>query len=126
MLRGMLAVMMVAAITGALGLFGTAPVAAQGSPSATRFFSPDTVAPGGRVEVTIKAANYGPSGSVTERLPQGFSYVSSSLDSEWVDVDPQQVIFTLQGEASFTYTVTASDKAGPYTFFGTLRDSNRE
>ena len=73
--------------------------------------------------VTINAANYGPSGSVTERLPQGFSYVSSSLDSERVDVDPQQVIFTLQGEASFTYTVTASDKAGPYTFSGTLRDS---
>ena len=124
MLRGMLAVMMVAAITGALGLFGTAPVAAQGSPSATRFFSPDTVAPGGQVTVTINnVANYGPSGSVTETLPQGFSYVYSSLDSERVDVDPQQVIFTLQGEASFTYTVTASDKAGPYTFSGTLRDS---
>ena len=121
MLRGMLAVMMVAAITGALGLFGTAPVAAQGS--ATRSFPPATVSPGGQVTVTINAANYGPSGSVTERLPQGFSYVSSSLDSERVDVDPQQVIFTLQGEASFTYTVTASDKAGPYTFSGTLRDS---
>ena len=121
MLRGMLVVMMVAAITGALGLFGTAPVAAQGS--ATRSFTPATVSPGGQVTVTINASNYGPSGSVTERLPQGFSYVSSSLDSERVDVDPQQVIFTLQGEASFTYTVTASDKAGPYTFSGTLRDS---
>ena len=121
MLRGMLAVMMVAAITGALGLFGTAPVAAQGS--ATRSFPPATVSPGGQVTVTIKAANYGPSGSATERLPQGFSYVSSSLDSERVDVDPQQVIFTLQREASFTYTVTASDKAGPYTLSGTLRDS---
>ena len=116
MLRGMLVVMMVAAIAGALGLFGTAPVAAQGS--ATRSFPPATVSPGGQVTVTIDAANYGPSGSVTERLPQGFSYVSSSLDSERVDVDPQQVIFTLQGEASFTYTVTASDKAGLYTFSG--------
>ena len=121
MLRGMLVVMMVAAIAGALGLFGTAPVAAQGS--ATRSFPPATVSPGGQVTVTIDAANYGPSGSVTERLPQGFSYVSSSLDSERVDVDPQQVIFTLQGEASFTYTVTASDKAGLYTFSGTLMDS---
>ena len=71
---------MVAAITGALGLFGTAPVAAQGSPSATRSFSPDTVAPGGRVEVTITVANYDSGGSVTETLPQGFNYVSSTLD----------------------------------------------
>ena len=125
MLRGMLAVMMVAAITGALGLFGTAPVAAQVSASATRSFSPATVAPGGQVTVTINAANYGPSGSVTERLPQGFNYASSSLDSERVDVDPQQVIFTLKGETSFTYTVTAPSATGPYTFSGTLSDSER-
>ena len=126
MLRGMLAVMMVAAITGALGLFGTAPVAAQGtpSPSAIRSISPATVSPGGQVTVTITVANYGSSGSVTETLHQGFRYASSSLvDSERVDVDPQQVTFTLQGEASFTYTVTAPTAAVPYTFSGTLRDS---
>ena len=123
MLRGILAVMMVAAITGALGLFGAAPVAAQGSASATRSFPPATVATGGQVTVTINAANYGSSGTVTERLPQGFSYLSSSLDSERVDVNPQEVEFTLQGETSFTYAVTAPSTAGSYTFSGTLRDS---
>ena len=123
MLRGMLAAMMVAAITGALGLFGTAPVAAQGSPNATRSFSPATVAPGGRVEVTITVANYGPSGVVTETLPRRFSYLSSSLGLERVNFDPQEVGFTLQGETSFTYTVTAPSAAGPYTFSGTLEDS---
>ncbi len=123
MLRGMLAVMMVAAMTGALGLFGTAPVVAQVTPSAsaTRSFSPETVSPGGEVTVTIAVANYGSSGSVTERLPQGFRYISSSLDQ--VDLDPQQVIFALQGETSFTYTVIASDVDGPYPFSGTLSDS---
>ena len=121
MLRGMLVVMMVAAIAGALGLFGTAPVAAQGSPSATRSFSPASVAPGGRVEVTITVANYDSGGSVTERLPQGFNYVFSSLDQ--ADVTGQEVRFTLQEETSFTYTVTAPSAAGPYTFSGNLRDS---
>ena len=122
MLRGMLAAMMVAAITGALGLFGTAPAAAQGSPSATRSFSPATVAPGGRVEVTITVANYDSGGSVTERLPQGFNYVSSSLDQ--ADVTGQEVRFTfLAGGTPFTYTVTAPSAAGPYTFSGTLEDS---
>ena len=119
MLRGMLAVMMVAAITGALGLFGTAPVAAQGSPSATRSFSPDTVAPGGRVEVTITVANYDSGGSVTETLPQGFNYVSSTLDQ--ADVTGQKVRFTLPRETtSFTYIVTAHSEAGSYTFSGNL------
>ena len=123
MLRGMLAVMMVAAIAGAPGLFGTAPVAAQGSPSATRSFSPATVSPGGQVTVTINAANYGPSGVVTETLPRRFSYLSSSLGLERVNFDPQEVGFTLQGETSFTYTVTAPSAARPYTFSGTLEDS---
>ena len=120
MLRGMLAVMMVAAISGALGLFGPAPVAAQGSPSATRSFSPVTVAPGGEVTVTINAANYGSDGTVTERLPQGFSYLSNTLGQ--ANVDPQQVIFTLQGETSFTYTVAASGVDGPPYL---LRDPER-
>ena len=106
MLRGMLVVIMVAAIAGALGLFGTAPVAAQGSPSATRSFSPASVAPGGRVEVTVTVANYGPDGRVTERLPGGYTYLSSSLQA---DTDLRSVNFTLQEETSFTYTVTASN-----------------
>ncbi len=121
MLRGMLAAMMVAAMTGALGLFGTAPVAAQGTPSATRSFDPATVSPGGQVTVTITVANYGSRGSVTESLPQGFNYESSNLGQ--ADTTGQEVRFTLQGETSFTYTVTAPSAEGPYTFSGTLSDS---
>ena len=33
--------------------------------------------------------------------------------------------FTLQGDSNFTYTVTASDTPGDYTFSGVLRDSTR-
>ena len=95
--------------------------------SAARSFSPATVAPGGRVTVTITAANYGLLGAVTETLPAGFIYLSSTHGSVThpVDGNSQIVRFTLQGETSFTYTVTASDVEGSYTFSGTLRDFDR-
>ncbi len=93
--------------------------------SATRSFSPSTVEPGGQVVVTIRASNYGQAGGVTETLPEGFAYVSSSLDDEQVLVTGQQARFTLQGENSFTYTATVSSTEGDYTFSGILRDSDR-
>ena len=40
-------------------------------------------------------------------------------------VTGQDVRFTLQGERSFTYTVTASSTEGSYPFEGSLRDSDR-
>ena len=123
--KKMLAVMTVAAIMAAVGLLGLLPALAD-EHSATRFFDQATVAPGGEVVVTIAAANYGGFGAVTETLPSGFSYVSSSLDTEQVRVTGQQVRFTLQGDTSFTYTVTASSAAGPHTFSGVLRDSDRD
>ena len=120
-------VIIVAAAAGVVGLLGVLPVAAQqGGASATRSFDQATVAPGGRVVVTIAAADYGQAGGVTETLPAGFVYVSSSLDDGKVLVIGQKVRFTLQGDASFTYTVTASSEGGPYIFSGTLRDFERE
>ena len=95
-------------------------------PSATRSFSPTSVVPGGTVTVTITAANYGQGGGVTETLPTGFSYVDSSLASSQVtELGGNQVRFTLQGDTSFTYTVTASETVGTYSFSGTLRDFDR-
>ncbi len=96
--------------------------------SATRSFSAASVAPGGQVVVTIAAANYGSTGgAVTETLPAGFSYLSSTHGAVThpVDGNSQVVRFTLSEETSFTYTVTASDVEGPHTFSGTLRDSDR-
>ena len=117
--------MVVAAVAGVVGLLSLPPVAAQQGASATRFFDPASVTPGGRVVVTINLADYGQIGGVTETLPAGFGYVSSSLDTEQVRVTDQQVRFTLRGTASFTYTVDASSEVGSHTFSGTLRDSNR-
>ena len=62
--------------------------------------------------VTITAADYGQAGGVTETLPAGFAYVSSGLSASQVNESGQNVRFTLQGDTSFTYTVTASSTAG--------------
>ena len=99
--------------------------ATQQAASASRSFDTASVAAGGEVVVTIAAANYGSFGRVTETLPAGFSYVSSSLDAEEVRVTGQAVRFTLQGDTSFTYTVTASSTGGAYDFSGELRDDDR-
>ena len=113
-------------MAGVLLLVGIASVAAQQeAPSATRSFDKASVAPGGTVTVTILLANYGRIGRVTETLPAGFAYVSSAHDSAGVRLNDQEVRFTLQGDASVAYTVTASRTAGPHSFSGMLRDSDR-
>ena len=97
-------------------------------PSASRSFSPASVASGGEVVVTIMATGYGSLGAVTETLPADFTYVSSSLvdEGEVTEVDARTVRFTLQGaDKTFTYTVTASSTPGSYDFSGMLRDSDR-
>ena len=76
--RALIAIMVVAT-AGAVALIGILPASAQAQASATRSFNPATVAPGGTVTVTIQVANYGGIGRVTETLPAGFDYVSSTL-----------------------------------------------
>ena len=104
----------------------TVTVVAAPAPAAARSFSPASVDPGGDVVVTIVVSGYGDSGSVEETLPAGFSYVdgSSDLDVTSVAVSGQTVTFTLTGETSFTYTVTASDTARDHPFMGVLMDED--
>ena len=73
------------ALAGMLGIFAFGPAQtiqaqAGAEASATRSFTPATVAPGGEVVVMITVANLGGVGAVTETLPDGFNYVTSSLD----------------------------------------------
>ncbi len=98
-------------------------------PGATRSFSAPSVPASGTLTVTIAASNYGSFGQVAETLPDGFSYVNGSVDPSdtRVGVDGQTVTFTLQGaNESFTYEVTASSRARPYSFSGILRDEDRD
>ena len=117
MYRRALTILTVAIAAGLIGVLGLAIVAAQQTTSAERSLDMTTVAPEGQLTVTITAANYGLGGTVTETLPDGFSYVplSSNLDTDdsQVRISGQEVTFVLiGGDVSFTYEVTASDNGG--------------
>ena len=118
----------------AVNVSGTGPWSETftGTPAtwwAIRSLSPESVEPGGEVEVTITATGYGTlGGQVVETLPDGFSYVGSDLDEEAVAVVGQAVTFTLLGTGpiTFTYTVTASSEEGTYSFSGVLRNEDSQ
>ena len=100
---------------GLLALLGVLTATAQQSPSATRSFSSTSVAAGADVTVTIAVANYGGFGRVTEELPTGFTYKSSSLDDSQVDASGGQTVkFTLQGDTLLHLHSPASNTAGSF------------
>jgi len=113
--------MMIVAAVGTAGLLSPGPVDATGH-SATRSFSAASVVIGGTVDVTIVVDELGAFGGVVETLPDGFSYVSTSLADE-PEIDGQMVTFALFGEDSFTYTVQAPEAVGTYTFSGVVKDN---
>ena len=117
------------ALAGTLGAFlfsAAQPVDASGH-SATRSFSPTTVAPEGNVTVTIALQNIGQAGGLTETIPSGFTYLSTTHPSDQVRVTGQTVRFTIFGESSVSYVVRADATAadGQYGFTGTVSDFDR-
>ena len=94
----------------------TGPPATSG---ASRTFSSVSVDPAEELTVTITASG-SVTGQVVETLPLGFGYVESSLSDSAVELAGQMITFTLSGDASFTYTVTASSVEGVYSFDGVL------
>ncbi|MDE2837412.1 MAG: hypothetical protein OXL97_07880 [Chloroflexota bacterium] len=102
----------------------TGSVGASGH-SATRSFASPSVAPGGQIEVTITARNYGVFAQVVETVPGGFTFLGSSLPDAAVSARLDSVTFTLLGEEQFTYTVQAPGVAAEFSFSGTVRDQHR-
>ena len=97
-------------------------VAAQ---SATRTLPDEAVPVGEDFNVGIEALDYGTFCRIVETLPEGFAYVSSTLDPGSVEVEDKEdniVKFTLFGESSFAYTAKAPSVEGAYTFSGLLED----
>ena len=107
---------------GLAGLLRPGPVDATNH-SASRQFSQPWVLPGGELKVTITASGYGALGQIVETLPTGFNYVSST--PVVAVVEDQTVTFTLLGDKSVTYTVTAPSEEGTYSFAGILKDSEK-
>ena len=97
---------------------------AEEKATATRTLPEEPVPTGERFTVDIEASHYGVRGYVVETLPEGFGYEDSTLNPERVEVNEDTVEFTLRGEPSFAYTVTASDTEGTYTFRGILIDED--
>ncbi len=93
-------------------------------PNASRRLSQPRVLLGGELTVTITATGYGGLGQVVETLPVGFSYALSSLPDA-TTVEGRTVTFTLLGDATFTYSITASAEAGAYVFAGVLKDVHK-
>ena len=98
---------------------------AAGEHSATRSFSATTVAPGGEITVNIALSEYGEGGTVTETLPEGFTFVPGSV--EWTGgggfVRPSGnqvwVVLAGAGVTNVIYKVTApSEAGGPFEFTG--------
>jgi hypothetical protein len=92
---------------------------------------PAVVDPGVEFDVGIQALDYGGFfGGVVETLPEGFTYVSSSLDPVCVlpgEPGPRDVTFIMLGDnVSFTYRVQAPEQVGTYYFHGILTDSLTE
>ena len=100
----------------AMGAFSVAQAQTQTSPSAERSFSDHSVTIGEQIVVTIQISGYVRGGAIFETLPDGFSYVSSSLAGFDHTMGSQvQLIFSGESVTSVSYTVTA-DVAGTFTF----------
>jgi predicted RNA-binding protein with TRAM domain len=99
-------------------------IATAESAVALRTLPAEPVSTGEFFTVRIEARGYDTFGNVIEKLPEGFCYLTSLLDpgSVTVNKSTNTVKFILVDEASFTYTVTAHDEVGTYTFSGELID----
>ena len=106
-------------IGGATTVTVTAPPSTpDADPSATRSFSATSVDPGEEITVTISADDYGGLGRIVETLPSGFTSP---------DASGQTVTLRLlqEGPQTRSYTVTASDNPGSYTFSGVLESEDK-
>ena len=113
-------------MVGAIVLLTPPGVVEAQAHSASRAFQRTWAAPGGELRVTITARNYGAFGQVEETLPEGFTFVRSSLPGNQVAEEGQVVRFSLFGDSSFTYFVTVPTAEGQYTFSGVVKNADRQ
>ncbi len=100
--------------------------AKEEEPTVTRILPEEPVAVGECFTVEIEASHYGFFGHIVETLPEEFVYVDSTLNTESVEVEDDTVVFSLEGEPSFSYIVTAPDEEGIYIFDGVLIDEDKD
>ena len=102
-------------------------------PTASRSFSPASVAPGGQVTVTIATRGFA-YGGVEETLPNGFAYIEDSImpSDTNIEVDGQVLSFIVTQNPDevkqFSYRVMAPSATRSYNFAGVLKylDANND
>ena len=106
---------------------GAATVTVSGAPlpTAERTFSSDMIAGGRQLAVTVTAADYGISGRLIENIPEGFDFVSGGITDNAISASGDSITFILLGEESVTYTLTAPDDAGVYSFSGSITNFDK-
>jgi hypothetical protein len=93
-------------------------------PTATRKLPAEQIPADGSFRVEIEVSDYGTFGKISETLPEGFTYMTSSISGVY-DGPTCTIDFTLSNENFFTYTVALhyhDIKEGTYTFSGKLLD----
>ena len=123
---GAIAALAVAVFVGALVLLAQPDAAGAQSHGGTRSFQQTWAAPGSELQVTITASNYGAFGQVVEELPDGFTFVGSSLEDANIEVAGQIIRFNLLGETRFIYRVNVPTLEGRYSFSGLVKNIDRE
>ena len=123
---GAFAALAFAAMVGAIALLTPTGVVEAQAHSGSRAFQRTWAAPGSELRVTITARSYGAFGQVEETLPDGFTFVRSSLPGNQVAEEGQVVRFSLFGDSSFTYFVTVPSAEGQYTFTGVVKNADRD
>lgn len=106
-------------------LLALALCAAPASAGSAERVLPQSVDTGEVFQVTVNVANYGVAGQFLEELPEGFTFVGSTLPEKAVTVNGNKVSFLLMSEQSFGYILKAPASAGTYKFVGLLRDINK-
>ena len=110
-------------VRGPSGVTVTTPPA-EPTASATRSFSPSEVEPDSRLVVTIRVADYGGIGQLTETFNSDFTFVESSPAATR---SGQTLTFNLVADTSVSYTLTAPTTPGRKTgFSGNLEPAEGE
>jgi len=78
---------------------------------------PDSIQPAELFNVTLKIEGI-IAGSITERLPPYFTYISSSLPTQQVLIDGTNLTFLIFGEEGLNYTLQAPEEEGFYLISG--------
>ena len=118
-----LAALLLSVVGGLTLMSSSSPLAAQTGPSATRSFEPMSVAPGGMVTVSIDIEGVTLAGTITETVPAGFTYVSTSgldPDPDASDESVGRLVFPFLGSNDFSYVLTAPSAEASYSFSGAL------